>query len=250
MHRYFIQISFKGTQYNGWQKQPNGLGVQEVLEKTLSTFFRHEIEVTGAGRTDTGVHATYYIAHFDLPQPIIDSDDTVYRINNMLPHDICANAVFEVKPEAHARFSAISRTYIYKLHYQKDPFQRELSCYFTRKLDIDLMNKACEILLATTDFTSFCKLHSDNKTNICHLTQARWDSDGNNTSFYISADRFLRNMVRAVVGTCLELGYGKITLEQFRNIVESKDRCKAGTSAPAHGLYLIDVEYPDDIYID
>jgi tRNA pseudouridine38-40 synthase len=243
MARYFMSLSFKGTRYRGWQVQPNGLTVQEVLETTMSTFFRQKIEITGAGRTDTGVHASYYVAHFDtgiLPFP---PGDLVEKLNRFLPADIALHRIWQVGDELHARFSACKRTYRYYISRVKDPFTLETSFACYRPLDVASMNESAALLLDFTDFTSFSKLHTDVKTNNCRIFEASWREEGHQLVFTISADRFLRNMVRAIVGTLLEVGRGRLTPEGFAGIIRKKDRSAAGTSAPAQGLFLSDVEY-------
>ncbi len=249
--RYFIQLSYNGRNYHGWQIQPNALTVQEILTKALSTILREEIEITGAGRTDTGVHASCFVAHFDSKCDDLDKDKKfIYKINGFLPQDIAIHKVFKVNSEAHARFDATSRTYHYYIHQQKDPFLIESSYYLPHKLDVDLMNKACELLLQFTDFTSFSKLHTDVKTNNCRIESALWEQDNYKLTFTITADRFLRNMVRAIVGTLIDIGKHKISLEDFIQIIENKNRSDAGTSAPAHGLFLTNITYDRNIFIE
>lgn len=239
--RYFITLSYDGTRYHGWQIQPNGISVQEVLNKSLSTLLRQTIEVTGAGRTDAGVNASMMVAHFDTIQSI--SSNLAYKLNKFLPPDIAIQHIEEVCPEAHARFSATSRTYHYFIVTEKTPFE-PYAYRFPQPLDFDLMNKAAEILYEYTDFTSFSKLHTDVKTNNCKITHAHWQQvTPIKWQFTITADRFLRNMVRAIVGTLIEVGRGAITLDQFRTIIEKKDRCSAGTSVPGNALFLADVSY-------
>ncbi len=244
MPRYFTELSFKGTRYHGWQVQPNALSVQEVLETTFSTFMRQRIEVTGAGRTDTGVHASYYVAHFDAESLPFAAADLVEKLNRFLPNDIALKSIREVGPEMHARFSAIRRTYQYFISRVKDPFTLDTSYQYLWPLDVEAMNQAAEVLLGWEDFTSFSKLHTDVKTNICHVTEAFWKEEGTQLVFTISADRFLRNMVRAIVGTLLEVGRGKLTHDGLITILEKKDRSAAGTSAPPQGLFLTDIQYP------
>lgn len=247
--RYFIQLSYKGSNYCGWQIQPNGITIQEVVTKALSTILSEKIDLTGAGRTDTGVHALYYIAHFDSENTSLHIDNTlIYKLNSFLPKDISIQQIFSVKADANARFDAISRTYLYYIHQQKDPFLEETSWYFPHKLNIDLMNQASDILLLYTDFTSFSKLHTDVKTNNCKIFKSQWTIDNYKLQFEIKADRFLRNMVRAVVGTLIDVGKEKITLDEFIEIIESKNRNNAGISVPAHGLFLATIEYPENIF--
>ncbi|GHT71813.1 tRNA pseudouridine synthase A [Bacteroidia bacterium] len=247
MNRYFIYLSYNGKNYCGWQIQPNGISVQQCLEEALSTLLREKINVTGAGRTDAGVHASLMVAHFDVDQTISGLLLLVDKLNRILPPDIAVQEIKPVRPDAHARFDALSRTYKYYLTDKKDPFRRDFIYKVSKQPDFDLMNRAVEILLETTDFTSFSKLHTDVKTNNCRVSYARWEENGNIWVFTIRADRFLRNMVRAIVGTLLEVGREKLSLEEFRKVIELKDRGKAGTSVPAHALFLVDIEYPDDI---
>lgn len=246
--RYFIELAYKGTNFHGWQVQPNAPTVQESLEKALSVITRESISVTGAGRTDTGVHASYYVAHFDSINTELDHPDFAHKLNSFLPKDIVIFSISKVSPEAHARFDAISRTYHYHLNLLKDPFSLETSWHFFRQPDIRLMNEASRILFDYTDFTSFSKLHTDVKTNNCKILQAEWTQNKSEIVFTVKADRFLRNMVRALAGTILEVGIGKNDLAGFRKIIEMKDRGAAGFSVPAHGLFLVDVEYPEPVF--
>jgi len=243
IHRYFLQLSYKGTRYFGWQRQPNAVSVQEVLEKTLSTVLREDVAVVGAGRTDSGVHALFYILHFDVSVEIQEPEKLVYHLNRFLPGDIAIQKIWKVENDLHARFSAISRTYKYFISTVKNPFQTETSFQYTGFLDVEKMNEAALVLFEYHDFTSFSKLHTDVKTNNCKIFQAEWKTENNQLVFTIKADRFLRNMVRAIVGTLLEVGKGKITVDDFRRIIEKQDRRAAGTSAPALGLFLVDIEY-------
>ena len=245
--RYFIQLSFKGTNYHGWQIQPNAISVQEVLEKSLSTLLREEISVVGAGRTDTGVHASFFVLHFDSLQQDLDSGNFVFKLNRFLPADIGIHKIIKAGNDAHARFSAASRTYQYFVATDKNPFSTDTSFYYSGNLDMCKMNEAAAILFEYEDFTSFSRLHTDVKTNNCKIFLANWKKEGSQLIFTIKADRFLRNMVRAIVGTLLEVGKGKITVEDFRQIIEKKDRGVAGASAPAQGLFLTDIEYPEEI---
>jgi tRNA pseudouridine38-40 synthase len=247
--RYFIELAYKGTNFHGWQIQPNAISVQESLEKALSTVTREAIAVTGAGRTDTGVHASYFVAHFDSGKLNLDHPDFAHKLNSFLGKDIVIFGVSKVIPEAHARFDAISRTYQYHLNLRKDPFALETSWHFYIQPNLERMNEASRILFEYIDFTSFSKLHTDVKTNNCKIYCAEWSQEGANVIFTVKADRFLRNMVRALVGTILEVGIGKINLEEFRAIIEQKDRGAAGLSVPAHGLFLTDVEYPEAIFV-
>ena len=240
--RYFIEFSYCGKNYFGYQIQPREISVQEELEKALSTLLRQEIKTTGAGRTDTGVHAKKMFAHFDTD--IKPDQNLVYKLNSFLPDDISVKRIFEVRDDFHARFNATYRTYEYYISTEKNPFSQDSSWQmWRRKLDINQMNEACKILFEYEDFTSFAKLHADNKTNNCIIYKAEWEQIGAELKFTISADRFLRNMVRAIVGTMVEIGNGKIKPEDLRKIIEKKDRNSAGTSAPPQGLFLVDVGY-------
>lgn len=245
--RYFIYLSYDGARYHGWQIQPNGISVQEVLNKALSTLLREPIEVTGAGRTDAGVNASLMVAHFDCQQAT-DNGQLTYRLNKLLPPDIVIHKIQQVKDDAHARFSATSRTYHYYIITEKSPFE-PYAYRFPQPLDFDKMNEAAKTLFDYIDFTSFSKLHTDVKTNNCHIITARWEQlSPIKWQFTITADRFLRNMVRAIVGTLLDVGRGVLTIEQFREIIEKKDRCSAGTSVPGNALFLADVTYPEEIF--
>jgi len=249
-YRYFIRLAFKGTSFHGWQVQPNGNSVQAEMIRALTTILKVKTEVTGAGRTDTGVHAHKFFAHFDSSEKDLSGNrDLIYNLNGILPKDIVVHEIKAVKPEAHARFSAISRTYSYRMHQVKDSFLDGLSAYFPGNLDLEKMNRAAELLVETTDFTSFSKSRTDTKTNVCHVMLAEWDLDEHRHIFTIKADRFLRNMVRAIVGTLLDVGYDRLCLSEFKQIIERKDRSAAGASVPACGLYLEDVEYPEDIFL-
>ncbi len=251
--RYFIQLSYDGTGYHGWQVQPNGVSVQEVLQKALSTLLRQPTEVTGAGRTDTGVHASMMVAHFDWPadhegegceEMPLDCTQLTYKLNRLLPPDVAVQAVRPVGPEMHARFSATRRTYHYYIHTRKDPFLRGYSWQVNVPLDFALMNEAAQVLLEYSDFTSFSKTGTDVKTNICQLTEARWEQlKPGEWRFTVSANRFLRNMVRAIVGTLVEVGRHRMTISQMRHAIEAKDRQRAGESVPGHALYLTNIEY-------
>ena len=240
--RYFIQISYNGTNYHGWQQQPNASSVQETLNKALSTVLNRTIDCMGAGRTDTGVHATQMYAHFDCDE-LQNTTSIIHKLNSFLPKDIVVHDLIQVHNDAHARFDATKRTYEYHIHSFKNAFLQNKSWYFHQKLTIDLMNEACKILFNHTDFQCFSKVHTDVNTFDCKIYEAFWKLDNANLIFTISADRFLRNMVRAIVGTMVNVGLEKITLEEFQTIIESKDRNKAGFSVPAHGLYLTKIEY-------
>ncbi|CVK16347.1 tRNA pseudouridine38-40 synthase [Apibacter mensalis] len=245
--RYFIQFSYDGTQYFGYQRQPKHISVQEKLESALGRLLRKEIKTTGAGRTDTGVHASKMFAHFNLEEDI--PDQLVRKLNSLLPSDISVKSIFRVKDSAHARFDAIERIYKYRISIQKNPFKQHFHAQFLfYEFDVDMMNRAAQVLFEYKDFTSFSKLHSDNKTNDCYIYQAEWRKYEDELVFTISANRFLRNMVRAIVGTLMDVGRGKIDEKEFRSIIEKKDRKFASTSAPAKGLTLVNVNYPQDIY--
>ena len=248
--RYFLFISYDGTSYHGWQRQPNAVSVQEKLEDALKLIFGRDVSATAAGRTDTGVHARRQCAHIDTLEEL-DTQWLRFKLNCLLPPDVAVRAVVPVCPDAHARFSAISRTYHYYLSLQKEPFTRPYTCRLYQDLDFELMNQGAALLLRTRDFGSFCKTGSDNKTNICHLTEARWTRMDNGTwRFRITADRFLRNMVRAVVGTLVSVGRHRLTLDGLEEVIRASDRRASGESMPACGLFLEEVVYPDSVYID
>ena len=250
MTRYFIYLSFRGTAYHGWQIQPGRHTVQGVLTKALSTILASEITVTGAGRTDTGVHASFFCAHFDAARDDLDRDaQFIYNLNGILPDDIAIGRTVKVRGDASARFDATSRTYQYTITRIKDPFVADTAWLLYWQLDIARMNKAASILLRHNDFTSFSRLHGSNKTNICRVTHARWHEENGRVIFTITADRFLRNMVRAVVGTLIPAGRGKLSPSDFEAILHGKNRGLAGQSAPAHGLSLTAIEYPEGIFL-
>lgn len=246
--RYFIEFSYNGAAYHGWQYQPNAITVQEVLEGALSTLLRTKIAVMGAGRTDTGVHACQMFAHFDT-SIVFDLKELVFRLNAFLPNDIAIASICKVQPEAHARFDATQRTYEYWITQKKSPFLFHHAHAVLRPLDIDAMNSAAGILMEYKDFECFSKAHTDVKTFNCDVRAAFWKKEGDTLVFTISADRFLRNMVRAVVGTLLEVGLSKMEAEGVRAVIDSKDRGKAGVSVPAKGLYLTKVAYPQTIFL-
>ncbi len=249
MHRYFIYLSYDGTAYHGWQIQPNGDSIQEHLMQALSAILRYEVEVIGAGRTDAGVHASLMVAHFDSNELL----DTVFfadKLNRLLPPDIAVHQLRLVKADAHARFDAVSRTYKYYITTIKSPFSRQYCYRLFQTPDFVRMNDAARVLFDYTDFTSFSKLHTDVKTNNCKVMRAEWEQlDDNTWVFTICADRFLRNMVRAIVGTLLDVGRGKMTVEGFRQIIEQKNRCLAGTSVPGNALFLTDIAYPEQLFV-
>ncbi len=243
MQRYFIFFGYDGTNYHGWQIQPHCVSVQEVLQRALSTLLRREMEVVGAGRTDAGVHARMMAAHFDFEEEL-DVVQLARKLNRLLPRDIAVDRVERVANDMHARFSATSRTYHYYIHTCKNPFLRSYSWETHYALDFDAMNMAAAALLEYEDFGAFCKSHTDVKTTLCHITEARWIQTGDNEWYFvITANRFLRNMVRAVVGTLIEVGRGRMTMDEFRHVVEGKKRTEAGESMPAHALFLENVSY-------
>ena len=241
--RYFIYLSYDGTNYHGWQEQPNATSVQQTLNEALSTILRQTIETTGAGRTDTGVNAKMMVAHFDVDQQL-EQNQLVDKLNRLLPPDIAIQSIKQVPDDAHARFDAKQRTYHYDIVLHKDPFRQHFATRVYTQLDFKKMNEAAQMLLGTQDFTSFSKTGTDTKTNICTITHACWtEIEPDYWRFEISADRFLRNMVRAIVGTLIQVGKGKINPNDLRNIIERKDRCAAGESVPAKGLSLADIQY-------
>lgn len=246
-HRYFIEFAYNGTSYHGWQKQPHCITVQEVLEDGLHKMLREEIHVMGAGRTDAGVHATQMFAHFMCEQEI-DLEHLRFRLNRWLPLDISVFDIRQVKDEAHARFHATSRSYEYHFHLRSDPFKNNSAYVLWRKPDIQKMQEAADLLIGHKDFQCFSRSNTDVKTYLCNVTEARFEQNGFQLIFHITANRFLRNMVRAVVGTLLEVGYEKLELSDIQRILESKDRSEAGSSAPARGLYLTKVDYPNEIW--
>lgn len=247
--RFFITLSYNGKNYVGWQVQPNGISVQQVLQEALSVILRQEVAVVGAGRTDAGVHAREMVAHFDWDGKPFHSVDLVYKLNSFLPKDI---SLFDIRPvvsDAHARFSAVSRTYKYYVTTKKDPFLHEYTHRLFFQPDLETMNRLCGVLKEYEDFTSFSKLHTDVKTNNCRIEYAHWEQKGEMYEFTIRADRFLRNMVRAIVGTLLEAGRGRLNEQGLRQIIVARDRGAAGDSAPGHALFLEKVIYPEDIWI-
>ena len=243
MKRYFIYLSYDGTDYHGWQIQPNGRSVQEDLEHALTTLLRETVSITGAGRTDAGVHARMMVAHFETSQDI-DTIQLTYKLNKFLNQSIVIHQIVPVADDMHARFSATSRTYRYFIHTRKDPFCRKYSCLLLYPLDFPLMNQAAAILTGYDDFGAFCKSHTDVKTTLCHVTHAEWvQIDEHHWYFEITANRFLRNMVRAVVGTLIDVGRHRLTLEAFRKVIESGERTSAGESMPGHALFLERITY-------
>ena len=251
MQRYFLYLAYDGTAYHGWQIQPNGITVQQVVQDKLSVLLRKPVAVTGAGRTDTGVHARLMVAHFDFEydgdaERRIDGAWLTDKLNRLLPPDISVYKAVPVTAEAHARFDALSRTYHYYVHFNKSPFLRAYSCRLYRMLDFGRMNEAAAVLAEYTDFTSFSKVNTDTRTNDCRVMKACWvELSPGEWRFEIQADRFLRNMVRAIVGTLVEVGRGRLTVEDFRSVIERKDRCCAGESMPGNALFLTDIAYPE-----
>jgi tRNA pseudouridine38-40 synthase len=251
MYRYFLELSYKGTQYHGWQSQRNATAIQPILAEALATVLRETVELTGAGRTDTGVHARYYVAHFDCSKENLHKDPSFLKAaNSLLPFDIAVSNIILVNSKANARFDATWREYEYHIVFQKDPFLQEYAWHLKVKPDINAMNRAASLLLKQNDFASFCKAHSNNKTTLCKVMHAEWKETGNKLVFTIRADRFLRNMVRAIVGTLLDVGYGKVSYEAFKAIIALKNRCNAGTSVPAHGLFLTGIGYPEEVFLN
>lgn len=248
MARYFMLMAYNGAPYHGWQSQPNAVSVQQTVEQALSTVLRQPTPIVGAGRTDTGVNARRMVAHFDTTTPIVDKKNMIRSLNTLVGKDIAIYSITEVHDSAHARFDATERSYRYFVTDRKSPFDYSQTWLYTNHLDFEKMNEAASILLDVEDFTSFAKLHTDTKTNICHVKKACWlpseNGDQHSHFFEITADRFLRNMVRAVVGTLIDVGRGKTDIESFRQIILDKNRCSAGTSMPAHALFLWNVKYP------
>ena len=247
--RYFLKIAYKGTNYHGWQLQPNAISVQECVNKAISTILRTPIDVVGAGRTDTGVHASQIYAHFDIANKI-NIYQVTYKINSLLPNDIVVLVIYNVIDDAHARFTATSRSYEYKIYLGRNPFELETTWQLNnKKLNIAKMNEAAKVLLTYTNFKCFSRTKTNVKTYNCAVKEAVWKQEGKSLVFHITADRFLRNMVRAIVGTLLDVGTGKTSINDFKQIIESENRCNAGTSAPPQGLFLTQVTYPKTIFI-
>lgn len=246
--RYFLELSYQGTSYHGWQRQPNAISVQEVLESSLSLLLKAKIEIVGAGRTDAGVHAKQIMAHFDYENDL-DADQLCYKLNSLLPKDIAIQKIYLVEEKVHARFDAMSRSYEYIITLEKDPFRINHAYYLKKDLDLEVMNNAAKLLLNYTNFKCFSKSKTDVKTYNCTITNAVWEKNGSLLIFKITANRFLRNMVRAVVGTLVEIGEHKLNLEDLKEIIKSENRSEAGYSVPAHGLYLTKVAYPNTIYL-
>lgn len=245
-HKYIIELSYSGKNFHGWQIQPNAPTVQQYLQESFSTILQEEITITGAGRTDTGVHASYYVAHFDS-ESSFDPDSLLHKLNQFLSKDVSIFQIHQVKDDFHARFGALSRTYKYIIRTKKSAFLDDLCFYYSGNINLEKMNECSASLLKYSDFTSFAKLHSDNKTNICKIKKAVWEIKGDYLIFTIQADRFLRNMVRAITGTIFDVGKGKISTEEFKYIVDKRDNQLASMSAPAKGLYLWDIEYKSEV---
>ncbi|NTV85083.1 MAG: tRNA pseudouridine(38-40) synthase TruA [Bacteroidales bacterium] len=245
-YRYFIKLAYNGTRYHGWQIQDNALTVQQEITDAVRLMWMKDFKMIGCGRTDTGVHAAEFFAHFDLEEEKNreELDDLAFRLNRYLPEDIVIFSIFPVPAKLHSRYDAISRTYEYHIHTFKDPFLNHTSWFLQQQLDIELMNRGGEVLKEYEDFTSFSKFNEKRKTNLCTIFNAEWEKDEHRLTFRITANRFLHDMVRAIVGTMINLGRHKISIEDFRLIIERKDRCSAGESVPAKGLYLTRIEYP------
>jgi len=243
--RYFIRLSYCGTAYNGWQNQPHAgtTTIQSVIENALFTFLRQKVDITGCGRTDKGVHARDYFAHFDIA-PLDEIPTLIFRLNKLLPDDIAVHEIIEVAEDAHARFDATSRSYEYHLHTEKSPFSSHSFYYTYDKPDIEILNKVAQLILRYRDFTTFCKFHTDVKTMICHITESRWEKIGNQYIYRIKADRFLRGMIRLIVGVCLQVSRGKLTIEEVKTAMSEKRRTGQDWSVPAEGLFLCDIKYP------
>ena len=249
-YRYFIRLAYDGSRFHGWQRQPNAVTVQQTLEEAMTMMLRKQVLLTGAGRTDTGVHAAEFFTHFDFDHRLSleERDKLVFRLNGYLGGGIALFEIIPVVDAAHARFSAVSRTYRYCVARVPDPFRRDFTHFIYGNIDQDLMNQGAALIMSHDDFTSFSKVDTDTMTNICRITHARWEMEGSELVFTITADRFLRNMVRAIVGTLLQLGTGKITLEELEAIIVSKNRSNAGDSVPGKGLTLYRIIYPEEIF--
>jgi len=249
LNRYFIRLAFDGTLYHGWQRQKNARSIQQTLEESMSMMLRETIQLTGAGRTDTGVHAKEYYAHFNLATKINKPElqKLIFKLNSYLDKDIVVYDIFPVSGNLNARFSASSRTYKYYITFQKNPFRYLFTDFLFGRLDIDLMNSGAAVIRQYIDFTSFSKVDTDTRTNICKIYYASWDWEGEELVFTITADRFLRNMVRSIVGTLLDIGTGKMSIKELKIAIESKNRANTGESVPACGLFLHSIDYPDEM---
>lgn len=246
--RYFFEIAYNGKNYNGWQSQANAVGVQAVVEETMSKLLRQKIAIVGSGRTDTGVHCEQQFFHVDISVPFV-AEELIQRLNSFLPPGIAIKSIRKVRPEASARYDAVQRTYRYEIVRSKDPFAEGLAWYFFKDIDVKTMNAAAALLVGEHDFECFSKVKTDVNHFICTVKTAEWKANTDRLTFVISANRFLRGMVRAVVGTLIDVGAGKFTIEEFKRIVQSRDRRKAGQNVPAHGLYLVSVKYPPSVFI-
>lgn len=248
MKRYFLELAFKGTNYHGWQTQINAVSVQGLIEKSLSILLKTPIIIMGSGRTDAGVHASQQFAHFDF-EGVLNQYEFLKKVNSLLPSDIAVYSLREVKSDAHARFSATVRSYVYKITTRKTPFEEALSWHYFRGLDLHRMNEVANLLKDQADFQCFCRVKTDVSHFGCKIKEAYWEQNGHELLFHITSNRFLRGMVRAIVGTLIDVGEGKLSVAEFRAILESKDRNQASSSAPARGLFLCRVHYPEDIFI-
>lgn len=246
--RYFLEFSYRGTAYNGWQKQKNSLGVQQVLEEALTKVLRIPVELTGSSRTDTGVHASQQFAHFDLETPVPDADILVYKLNGIVPRDIAIRRIMAVPDDVNSRFAATHRKYEYRISRYKNPFLIDQVYFLAAPVDVRAMNDAAALLLTHNDFESFSKVHTNVNNFRCTISQAVWIEQDDLLVFHVQANRFLRGMVRALVGTLLEVGKGKKTIADFENVILAKNRKKAGAQAPAEGLFLVEVGYPDGLF--
>ena len=247
--RYFLELAYNGTDFHGWQMQDNAPSIQQEITEKLSIILQTEVTLTGCGRTDAGVHASQFFAHLDAESLPVEPNLLLHKLNTMLPNGIAIYALHPVIHDAHARFHATNRSYQYFISTRKDPFYADRSYKFNVPLDLIAMNKACELLLGEKDFGCFCKANADNHTDICTVYHAKWQQNEHMITFNITANRFLRNMVRAIVGTLLDVGQGRTTLDEFERILVSKNRSEAGRSVPAHGLFLSHVEYPQNIFL-
>lgn len=246
--RYFLEFSYRGTAYNGWQKQNNALGIQQVLEEAFAKVLRLPVELTGSSRTDAGVHAEQQFAHFDLPEAIADPYLLVYKLNALVPKDVAIQRIMAVGDDVHSRFAATHRKYEYRITFQKNPFLTDLATQMRRNLDVTLMNQAAALLLTHNDFESFSKIHTNVNNFRCTITESRWIETDEMLVFHVKANRFLRGMVRALVGTMLEVGRRKITVDDFEQVILSRNRKNAGAQAPAEGLFLVEVGYPESLF--
>lgn len=246
--RYFFEISYNGKNYAGWQSQANATGIQAVVEDTLSKMFRMEIKIVGSGRTDTGVHCEQQFFHCDIEKPF-ETETLIQKVNSFLPRDIAIQSIRRVKDDASARYDAVERTYHYRITRRKNPFRNELAWHYFKAADVQTMNMAAALLVGEHDFECFSKVKTDVNHFLCDIKKAAWREDGDVLEFTITANRFLRGMVRAVVGTLLDVGTGKTSVKEFHAIIQSRDRKKAGANVPPHGLYLSKVKYPPSVFV-